>query len=289
MREHTVRENEPSPAPGAKLRTGRAEGGVPAPMVERAFRLLDLLASSEAGYSLSELARLLGMSKGSAFGLLRTLENGGVVEIGEDRRYALGPRIYNLTQAYIRGSGLRRFALPAMQRLAARTGETVFLGMVEPGGIRIIDVVEVPSEHSTFRLSARRGAHLPLLAGATGRVVLASWPEPRRREYLRSHPLPRFTEYSITDPDAFLAAAALTAQTGVGVDREEYLVGISAAASAILGLGGELLALIWIVGFSADFTDEALERAGQALLEETRTVGESLGAESVLPRSRSGE
>jgi IclR family transcriptional regulator, acetate operon repressor len=249
-------------------------------MVERAFKLLDLLASSEVGYSLSELARLLGMSKGSAFGLLRTLENGGVVEIDDDRRYTLGPRIYNLTQAYIRRSGLRRFALPAMQRLAARTGETVFLGLVESDSIRIIDLVEVPSEHTALRLSARRGAYLPLLAGATGRVILASWPEARRREYLRSHPLPHFTEYSITDPEVFLAAAALTTQTGVGIDREEYLVGVSAVASAVHGLGGELLALIWIVGFSVDFTEEALERAGQALRAETRAVGEALGAES---------
>ena len=262
MREPFVRENEPSATPGRQPRAGRSEAGVAAPMVERAFNLLDLLASSEVGYSLSELARLLEMSKGSAFGLLRTLENGGVVEIDENRRYALGPRLYYLTQAYIRRSGFRRYALPAMQRLAARTGETVFLGLVESDGIRIMDLVEVPSAHTALRLSARSGANLPLLAGATGRVVLATWPEARRQEYLRHRPLPHFTEYSITDPDEFLAATALTAQTGVGIDREEYLVGVSAVASAVHGLGGELLALIWIVGFSADFTDEALERAG---------------------------
>jgi DNA-binding IclR family transcriptional regulator len=75
----------------------------------------------------------------------------------------------------------------------------------------------------------------------------------------------------------------------VGIDREEYLVGVSAVASAIHGLGGDLLALIWIVGFSADFTDQALERAGQALREETRAIGEALGAESSPPRSSTSE
>jgi DNA-binding IclR family transcriptional regulator len=173
-----------------------------------------------------------------------------------------------------------------MQRLAARTGETVFLGLMESDGIRIMDLVDVPSEHTALRLSARRGAYLPLLAGATGRVVLASWPEARRREYLRSRPLPRFTEYSITDPDVFLAAAAETAETGVGIDREEYLVGVTAVASPVHGLGGELLALIWIVGFSVDFTDEALARAIRALREETRAVGEALGAESSPEREQ---
>jgi len=248
-------------------------------MVERAFKLLDLLADSDVGYNLSELARLLGMSKGSMFGLLRTLENGGVVELDADRRYLLGPRIYNLTQAYIRRSGLRRLALPAMQRLAARTGETVFLGQVESDGVRIVDLVEEPNGRTALRLSARRGAHLHLLAGATGRVVLADWPLSRREEYLRRRPLPRFTKNSITDRDIYLAAVEETARTGIGVDREEYLTGVSAVAAPIHGPAGELLALIWIVGFSVTFTDATLELAGEVLRAETRAISRALGAE----------
>ena len=248
-------------------------------MVERAFKLLDLLATSDAGYSLSELARLLGMSKGSAHGLLKTLESGGVVEQDSERRYALGPRIYNLSQAYIRGSGLRRFALPAMRRLAADAGQTVFLGQIEPDGVRIIERVEEPGERGALRVSARRGDRVHLLAGAIGRVVLASWPPARREEYLRTRTLRRFTARSITDRDAYLAAVEETARTGVGVDREEYLTGVNAVAAAIHGLDGQLIALVWIVGFSAYFTDEAMARAGEALRTETRGVSKALGGE----------
>src|SRR5215469_16123852 len=107
-----VRETPPLTRRDRSKETGSSES-VPAPMVERAFRLLDLVASSEVGYSLSELARLLGMSKGSVFGLLRTLERARAVEVDEDRRYALGPHIYHLAESYVRRSGLRRFALPA--------------------------------------------------------------------------------------------------------------------------------------------------------------------------------
>ena len=248
-------------------------------MVERAFKLLDLLATSEAGYSLSELARLLGMSKGSVHGLLKTLEGGSVVEMDSERRYALGPRIYNLTQSYIRGSGLRRYAMPAMRRLAARTGETVFLGQVEPDGVRIIERVEEPGERSALRVSARRGARIHLLAGATGRVVLANWPPARREKYLQTQTLPGFTARSITDRDAYLAAVEETARTGIGMDREEYLTGVNAVAAAIRGLDNQLIALVWIVGFSAYFTEEAMVRAGEALTAETREVSRALGAE----------
>jgi DNA-binding IclR family transcriptional regulator len=272
-----VRETPPLTRSARSKEAGSSES-VPAPMVERAFRLLDLVASSDVGYSLSELARLLGMSKGSVFGLLRTLEHGGVVEVDEDRRYALGPRIYHLAETYVRRSGLRRFALPAMQRLAARTGEAVFLGQVESDSVRIVELVEVQSGRTALRLSARRGAYLHLLAGATGRVVLASWPIEQREEYLQRQDLPHFTEHSITGRDEYLAAVRETARTGVGIDHDEYLVGVSAVAAAINGLDGELLALIWIAGFSATFTTDALQRAGEALLEETLAISRALGA-----------
>src|SRR5579885_1856806 len=83
-----------------------------APMVGRAFRLLDLLSTSEEGLTLSDLARSLGMSKGSVHGLLKTLESNRVVEQVEDRHYILGPRIFDLAQAYGQRPDLRRFALP---------------------------------------------------------------------------------------------------------------------------------------------------------------------------------
>src|SRR5437879_4105462 len=114
-----------------QLEAEASPGVIPAPMVERAFRLLDLLSESEEGLTLSDLARALAMSKGSMHGLLKTLESSGAVEQVEERRFVLGPRIYDLAQAYIQRAGLRRFAVPAMRRLASTTGETVCLGKVE--------------------------------------------------------------------------------------------------------------------------------------------------------------
>ena len=101
---------------------------VPAPMVERTFRLLDLLSVTEEGLTLSDLARALNMSKWSLHGLLKTLDSNGVIEQAEERRFVLGPRIDELAQTYIQRADLRHFALPAMRRLATSTGETVCLG-----------------------------------------------------------------------------------------------------------------------------------------------------------------
>jgi DNA-binding IclR family transcriptional regulator len=252
-------------------------------MVERAFQLLDVLAASEAGHSLSELARQLDMSKGSVHGLLKTLESAGAVTVDDERRYTLGPRVYDLAQAYIRRSGLRRFALPAMRRLAAASGETIFLGQIESDGVRIVERMEEPGESTALRISARRGTRVHPLAGATGRVVLASWPPARRAEYLRTKALPHFTEHSIADRDAYLAAVEEAARTGIGVDQEEYLAGVNAVAAGIHGLGGELIALLWIVGFGSRLNGDALRRAGELLRDEAQAISRQLGAEPDPP------
>ena len=250
----------------------------PAPMVERAFRLLDLLSAAEEGMTLSEMARALDMSKGSMHGLLKTLESNGVIEQSDERLYMLGPRIYDLAQSYVQRAGLRRFALPAMRRLAAATSETVLLGRVEQNGVRIIERIEDEGDSATLRISARRGTRVPLLAGVVGRLVLANWPEARRREYLHSHPLPRFTGRSITDPERFLAVVEEAGRAGVSMEREEYLAGVNAVAAPIYAAGGALVALLWIVGFSSHFNDEAMQRAAEQLRAEAEAISQALGA-----------
>jgi IclR family KDG regulon transcriptional repressor len=253
---------------------------VAAPMVERAFRLLELLSVSEEGMTLSNLARALGMSKGSLHGLLKTLESNRVVEQSEERRYVLGPRIFDLAQAYGQRPDLRRFALPAMRRLAASIGHTVFLGRVEDDRIRILECIEHEGEHPSLRISARRGARIPLLAGAAARAVLAAWPVAKRVEFLRSHPLRAFTERSITNPQRFLAAVEETARSGIGEDHEEYLTGVNAIAAAIYGHRGMLAGLIWVVGFASRFGEEEMRRASQQLRAEAEAISRSLGVPS---------
>ena len=274
MKEQRVRYSEQN----SDRESGTTLPVVPAPMVERAFRLLDLLSVSEDGLTLSDMARALRMSKGSIHGLLKTLENSSVIELSEERRYTLGPRIYDLAQSYVQRAGLRHFAVPAMHRLAENIEETILLGRVELDSVRIIECVQEEGENPSFQVSARRGTRVPLLAGAIGRLVLADWPMGQRAEYLSKQPLPHYTERSITNVMQYMEAVAESAHTGISIEHEEYLVGVNAVATPIYGPGRTLVALLWIVGFSSHFGDEAIERAARLLRMEAEEISRSLGA-----------
>lgn len=239
--------------------------------------MLDLLTVTEEGLVLSELARALNISKSSMYRLLKTLEHCGVVEQHEERFYVLGPRIYKLA-AYVRGTGLRRLTLPAMQRLATHIGETIFLGRVEQESVHVIESVETGGEHLYPHVSVPSGTRVPLLAGAAGRLVLAHWPEERRHIWLQKHTLPRFTEYSITDTDRLLKAVEEAACTGLAIDHGEYLAGVNAVAVPITGSEKSLVALLCTLGFASHFDDEAILRAGDLLKAEADIISRSLGA-----------
>ena len=249
----------------------------PAPMVERTFHLLELLSVAEEGLTLSEIARALNVSKGSIHGLLKTLERNGVIEQEDEHHFVLGSRIYQLAQAYIQRSGLLHSARPAMHRLAGITGETICLGKVEQKGVRIVECIVDEEKQAALHISARRGMRVPLLAAATGSCLFASWPVEQREAFVRSHPLPRFTEHSPTEPEQFLARIEEAARKGVGFDREEYLDGVNAVAAPIYGFGGTLVALLWIVGFASRWSGEALEEAAQHLHAEAIAISSALG------------
>ena len=250
--------------------------GAPAPMVERAFRLLDLLSSSEEGLTFSDLARSLHMSKGGLHGLLKTLENTEAIEQEEKHRYVLGPHIYDLAHTYVQRAGLRHAALPAMHRLATSTGETVCLGKVEQKGVRVVECIV--EEEAALHIAVRRGQRLPLLAGSLGLCVLANWPPAKREALLHSEPLPRFTAQSMTEVAQFLIRVEETTHTQIGFDRGEYLEGVNAVATSIYGVGGTLVALLWIVGFASRLHDKALEAAAKQLHAEAQAISQALGA-----------
>src|SRR5437660_1726422 len=106
------------------------------PAIERSFRILDLLSRSAAPMGTSEVARRLRLAKSTVHGILRSLEAVGAVESFQ-RGYRLGPTVGRLAAT----GELRRRWRPALERLAAETEETAFLGQVRGGRVAVVDEV----------------------------------------------------------------------------------------------------------------------------------------------------
>jgi IclR family acetate operon transcriptional repressor len=202
--------------------------------VERASRLLRLLARHEHGCTLTEAARALGLAVPTAHHLLATLAAEGLAAKDADRRYRLGPRIAVLAEGFER-QAVPGFLLAPLRRLSARTGETAYLARWANREIRALACIAGgnPVHVAEVGSGPYRHAH----ARATGKLLLAHASPGDRAAYLAAHPLEPVTARTITDPAGLDAELARIRDRGYAEDLEEYRDGVACVSAPLLADG----------------------------------------------------
>jgi DNA-binding IclR family transcriptional regulator len=250
-----------------------------APTVKKAFSILQSIAKSDGGMGISQLAQSLTMSKGTVHGVIGALESVGAVSRDPvTKRYALGLTLFELGKKAYTRIDLKDAARPVLEALMEKTDESVFLGIRNRRHVTIIDMVEPAHD---LKITASVGMTIPLLAGATGKVLLAAMGIKQAETMIRSSELSIFTDYSIADPAAYLEAIEAVIQNGYGIDDEEYLTGVRATAAAIKNHDDVSAAAIWVVGFKSEIG----ERKFKKMAIDTRQAAETISRRIYGPES----
>jgi len=227
-----------------------------APSVKKAFQILKLISGAKRGLGITELANCLEMSKGTVHGIISALEDSGaIMRAPVTKKYTLGVTLFELGKLAYSQIDLKDLARPVMEDLMERTEESVYVGVMNGDHITILDIVE--SSHD-LKITSPKGTAIPLFAGATGKVVLASMEKPEALNIIRRNGLPRFTEHTITDSERYLEEVESAKKRGYATDYEEYISGVRAIASPIRGWK-PLISALWVVGFKTSLDDHKME------------------------------
>ena len=218
------------------MRTGHPDGGTPneetrdgyrVQSVDRAVMLLRAISASARPLTAWDLARTCGINRSTAWRLLQTLENHGLVERdAATGRYGIGYTALELAAA-AGYDGLARRARPILQRIATEAGESVMLAAARRFSLVYVDQVDPPMIPTPNWL----GRQLPLHATSAGKVFLAWLPDDERDAVLPSA-LERYTDQTVTDRASLFASLAEVRRVGFGIclgEFEEYSNGVSAA------------------------------------------------------------
>ncbi len=217
-----------------------------APTVKKAFSILNQIAAQKKGQGISELAYCLKISKSTVYGILTALDELGVViRDPQTKRYSLGLTLFELGRAAYSRTDLKDTARPFMEKLMAKIGESAFLGVKNGDHVTILDIVE---SAQNFKITAPLGTTIPLLAGATGKVMLAQMESEVAATLINEKTLPRFTANTITDSQQYLKEVASVKKYGYATDNEEYISGVKAIAAPLHSIN-RMMAAIWGVGF----------------------------------------
>jgi DNA-binding IclR family transcriptional regulator len=228
-------------------------GGVQS--VQRAAALLEAIADSAEPRTAPELAGLRGLNRSTAWRILATLEETGLVE-REANRYSIGPAAARLAVAA--ADSLPRAARPHLEELSRSTGETVSLAVPRRLQLVYVDQVQAPHVMAADWL----GRAVPLHATSTGKALLATLP-PEELDAALTQSLPRFTDRTIADTAELRAELDRTKRRGYAVSRGELETALWGASAPVLDRAGRAVAVVSVWGAEARLKAKGLDELGR--------------------------
>jgi IclR family transcriptional regulator, KDG regulon repressor len=240
-----------------------------APIVKKAFMILNAIAKSSNGLRISEIASRLNISKGTVHGIIAALsDQGAVIHNLSSKRYNIGMTLMELGKAAHDRIDFKNIARPIMEELMEQCQESVFLGIQNSNRITIIDIVE---SRKDFKITSPIGTALPLHAGATGKLFLSRMDSDNLQNYLNSNPLRQFTPATIINPKQYSRELEQVRKNGFAYDDEEYISGVRAVAAPIKQHGAYIPA-IWVVGFKASMATKKIT----TIIQQTKTAADKI-------------
>lgn len=248
------------------------EGGSGVQSVERALAILEILArSGEAG--VTRIADEIGVHKSTAFRLMATLEQGGLVEQSEERgKYRLGMGILRLAGATTARLDVVQEARPICRKLASTSRETVNIAVLSGRAALYLDQV---AGASSLQPHNWIGQHIPLHATSNGKVLLSGLAEDELNETLGS--LPAYTAATITTKKRLRAEVDEVRARGYATAVDELEVGLTALAAPIKNAHGDVIASLSLSGPTFRLDAARVEELLPALLEAAGEVSHRLG------------
>lgn len=208
-------------------------------VIDRSAQLLDSIAAYEGPVSLKILSADTGLHPSTAHRILAALAGVGLVERDSAGHYMLGRKIVQLASKVHRGVDIRQVALPVMEALRDKIGETVNLTVRE--GDEVIYIERVSAKRM-MRVEQVIGSRAPLHVTAVGKLLLGDLGDAFLRGYAERTGLPAYTKHTLDNIDELRKGVAEAVTNGYALDNEEAEEGVGCIGVLIRDHTGDVVA-----------------------------------------------
>lgn len=240
--------------------------------IERAAELLVRIVEADGPATVGGLAEATGLPKSTTSRLVSALERSGLVQ--RDERSAVRPGPVLVSYARRRpNDDLVALAGPALDRLAALSGETVNVGICTGSAAESLD--QRDTRHYLGSTSWV-GRPVPLHASVMGKVYLA-W----GAAALPPGRLERLAPRTLVDRHVLERDLRATRVRGYATAVDELEPGLWAVAAPIFARGGDVIASLSITGPTVRLQDRLLDDLGRELRHEADALSTLLGHDNL--------
>lgn len=248
--------------------------------LERGLAVIRAFDAQHSELTLSDVARVCGLTRAAARRFLLTLTDLGYVRT-DGRLFSLAPRVLELGYSYLSSLSLPEVAETHLERLVAEVRESSSMSVLD--GDDIVYVARVPTSR-IMRVAINVGTRFPAYATSMGRVLLAALPEPDLEAYLARATLAPLTDRTIRTPAALRAELGQVRLQGHAVVDQELEEGLRAIAAPIRNHAGHVTGAVNVSVHAARATvDEMRDRLLPPLLAATAAIEADLRISSRRP------
>lgn len=226
------------------------------PSVARSMQILELLAQSQRGLTLSDISRKLSIPKSSAHVLIKTLETMGYLKISQATgRYCFGLKLVSLSNMALENLDLRELARPFLQQLMLRTGLTVHLAILEGAEAVLIEKVEAPG---MLRLATWVGKRLDANSSGVGKALLAFSEDGSYLHRFTGRSMARYNKNTISSLDRLARELKKIREQGYAFEDEEGEIGFRCIGVPLYDSADRAVAAISVAGTTSQISNDRM-------------------------------
>lgn len=244
-------------------------------VIQSLVRAIDIIRCFEDAEELgvTEISRITGLHKSTAFNIISTLERYSYLEKNEPTgKYRLGIELFRMGTKV--QADLRKITQPYLEEMVVQFKETV--NLVRSDGNYVIYLEKIDSPYS-MRISTVVGGRLPVNVTAGGKAILSGLPNNELAAVVSGLPLVQFTANTICDQEKLMANITRVRSIGYAEDIEELEIGLTCVAAPIFDHTNKAFAAISISGPTSRMHADLRETIGRTLVATTTRISHKLG------------
>jgi DNA-binding IclR family transcriptional regulator len=243
----------------------------------RIVEILELISKSRDYLSLSEISRLLKIPKSSAFELLYTLVETGMLDIADERlkTFKLGVKTFTIGSAFLKEQNITDVSRSILTKLMEMTNETVFLGVENNREIVYLDKLE--PQNLTLRPTSIPGSTNPLTCTGIGKAILAAYTNNGVRNMYCEQDFVVKTKFSISNIDDLICDLEKIRKRGYATDDRESEEEMFCLAVPIYNYTNKPAAAVSISGLAHKNSIERENKFSELLIKSSLEISRKLG------------
>jgi DNA-binding IclR family transcriptional regulator len=225
--------------------------------IGRAIRVLRVVAANApCGMRLVDLSLQMGLPRPTAHRLLKALKQEGMlVQNASNRRYSLGPLLFELGISATHQFNLKDICQPVCTALAEQTGDTSFLFL--RSGNDAVCISRTQGSYPIQTPSVPVGSRQPLGVSSGGLALLSALSE-HEMETVVAAVEPRLGAYGDLGADKLRELCAMAKTNGYAFTGNHAVPGVRAVGLPIFDLSGTPIAAITVAATQARMNERRL-------------------------------